>query len=167
MIFGKPIFQSGEAGTVAELLVAFDQLATFCTAVGAKAPALELAQFANALKPHSELQVAAFCTSVRAGLSHAAQKPVARRKAPGSVKSAVANSTLINHHLSALRNAGADRKTFDTALASLKADNSLRSSELAEVARQYGLTVTKYKSMSAAHADIEKAFIRQVRLKLA
>ena len=168
MIFGKPFFQSGAAGsgTVGELLVAFDHLAEFCTAVGAKASAKELALFAQALKPHSERTVAEFCTAVREGLSRLTQKPTARKKSPSSVKAAAANSELIGHHLAALRNAGADRHTFDLAMTNLKADKSLKSPDVAEVARQYGLTVTKYKSIAAAHADIEKAFIRQARLKL-
>jgi hypothetical protein len=48
-------------------------------------------------------------------------------------------------------------------LARLKADKSLKSAEVAEIARRYANTVTKYKSMAAAHADIASAFTQQAR----
>jgi len=38
-------------------------------------------------------------------------------------------------------------------------------SDVAEIARQYSLSVTKYKSIKAAHTDIEKAFLRQARFE--
>ena len=39
--------------------------------------------------------------------------------------------------------------------------SEVKSPDVAEIARQYSLSVTKYKSIKAAHSDIEKAFVRQ------
>ena len=62
-----------------------------------------------------------------------------------------------------LRNAGTDRAAFEAVLATLKSDKSVKSATLAEIARRYANTVTKYKSMAAAHADISSAFTQQAR----
>ena len=65
--------------------------------------------------------------------------------------------------LVALRNAGIDRAAFEAALATLKADKSVKSAAVAEIARRYADTVTKYKSIAAAHADIASAFTQRAR----
>jgi hypothetical protein len=41
----------------------------------------------------------------------------------------------------------------------------VRAAEVAEIARQYASTVTKYKSISAAQADIASAFVRRARFE--
>ena len=47
----------------------------------------------------------------------------------------------------------------------LKASKSLKSPDVSEIARQFSLSVTAYKSKPAAYSDIEKAFIRQGRFE--
>src|SRR5260370_1380266 len=63
----------------------------------------------------------------------------------------------------ALRDAGIDRAAFEAVLAGLKADKSMKSAAVAEIARRYTNTVTKYKSIAAAHAEISTAFTQQAR----
>jgi hypothetical protein len=65
--------------------------------------------------------------------------------------------------LATLCNAGIDRAAFEVVLARLKADKSLKSPAVAEIARRYANTVTKYKSIAAAHTGISSAFTERAR----
>lgn len=62
-----------------------------------------------------------------------------------------------------LRNAGADPQVFDAAFARMKSDKPIKAPDISEIARPYANSVTKYKSIAAAHADISKAFVQQAR----
>jgi hypothetical protein len=149
------------AATVGELQIALSTLATFCAAAGAKAAAKDLKALADALVPHTGKAVDDFCARVNDWLRQEAERSKAR-KTPAK-KSAVSNEEAISAYLSALRRAGTDRAAFEAALTALKADKSLKSPGVAEIARRYANTVTKYKSMAAAHADIASAFTQQAR----
>ena len=125
---------------------------------------------ADVLGAHGARPVAAFATHVQAWLSEAAAKPKGRKSAAGkSTAKAIAAlsedaiNAAISVHLAALRNAGTDRAGFEAALAALKADKAMKAPSVAEIARRYANTVTKYKSVAAARADIESAFTQQAR----
>jgi hypothetical protein len=75
------------------------------------------------------------------------------------------DQNVIQQHLTALRDAGTDQKAFDLAFKELKASKSLKLPDLAEIARQFSLSVKAYKSKAAAHADIENEFIRKARFE--
>ncbi len=165
-MFGKQWFQGapGGAGTIGELLAVLDRVEQLCIAAGAKAPAKDLRTFSDVLKPHADKSVASFCADTRDRLNQSFEKAQGRKNRTAAGKNAPANEA-ISHHVAALRSAGTERHAFDAAFERLKADKSLRSSAVAEIARQYALTVTKYKSIAAAHTDIEKAFVRQARFE--
>jgi len=104
------------------------------------------------------------CAEIKQTLTQAAGKPA---KPPKKLAKASAslNRDLIQQHLTDLREAGADRQAFDLAFNKLKASKSLKSPDVSEIARQFSLSVTAYKSKPAAYSDIEKAFIRQGRFE--
>jgi hypothetical protein len=151
------------APTVAQLKKVLESLQSFCQAAGAKAAEKDFKALADAdvLKAQGALPAEAFSAHVQAWLSEAAAKPKGRGKA--ATKSATSNEEAIASYLAALRNAGTDRSVFEAVLATLKADKSVKSAAVAEVARRYANTVTKYKSIAAAHADIAAAFTQQAR----
>jgi hypothetical protein len=100
------------------------------------------------LKPYADVEVG--CAGANIKQSLAAEKPGKR------AKGAVLNNNAIKHHLTELRNAGNDRNAFDLAVKNLKDSKSLKLPELAEIARQFSLSATSYKSKAGAHSDIEK-----------
>jgi hypothetical protein len=150
------------APTVAQLKGVLDSLQSFCQAAGAKTAGKDLQALVDVLGAHAAAQVAVFTTHVQAWLSEAAAKPKSRSKATAT-KGAPPNEEAIASYLATLRDAGVDRAAFEAVLAGLKADKSMKSAAVAEIARRYANTVTKYKSMAAAHADIESAFTQQAR----
>jgi enamine deaminase RidA (YjgF/YER057c/UK114 family) len=150
------------APTVAQLRGALDRLQSLCQAAGAKTAEKDLKALVDVLEAHAAQPVAAFATHVQAWLSEAASKPKARSKATAT-KSAMSNEEAIASYLAALRNAGTDRSAFEVVLATLKADKSVKSAALGELARRFANTVTNYKSIAAAHADIASAFTQRAR----
>ena len=150
------------APTVAQLKDSLDSLQSFCQAAGAKTAGKDLKVLADALAVHAALPIEAFAAHVQVWLSEAAAKPKGRGKS-SATKSATSNEDAIASYLAALRNAGIDRAAFEVVLARLKADKSLKSPAVAEIARRYANTVTKYKSIAAAHAGITSAFTERAR----
>jgi hypothetical protein len=148
--------------TVAQLTSVLNMLQSFCRVAGAKAAETDLMALADALEAHAVQPLELFIAHVQAWLSEAAAKPKGRSKATAS-KSATPNEEVIALYLAALRNAGIDRVAFEAALSTLKADKSLKSAAVAEIARRYADTVTKYKSIAAAQADIAAAFTQRAR----
>jgi exo-beta-1,3-glucanase (GH17 family) len=154
---------AGQGGpTVAQLTSVLDMLQHFCQAAGAKAAEKDFKTLADALEARAAQPLEAFSAHVQAWLSEAAAKPKGRSKTTAT-KSAASNEEAIASHLAALRNAGIDRSVFEAAFAALKADKSLKSPAVAEIARRYANTVTKYKSIAAAQADIAAAFTQRAR----
>jgi exo-beta-1,3-glucanase (GH17 family) len=154
---------AGQGGpTVAQLTSVLDMMQRFCQAAGAKAAEKDFKTLADALEARAAQPLEAFSAHVQAWLSEAAAKPKGRSKTTAT-KSAESNEEAIASHLAAFRNAGIDRSVFEAAFAALKADKSLKSPAVAEIARRYANTVTKYKSIAAAHADISSAFTERAR----
>jgi hypothetical protein len=153
---------SADAPTVAQLTSILASLQSICQVAGAKMADQDLRALANVLGAHAAQPVAAFSAYVQAWLSETAAKPKGRSKST-TTKGATSNEEAIASYLAALRNAGIDRVTFEAALMTLKADKSLKSAAVAEIARRYADTVTKYKSIAAAHADIASAFTQRAR----
>jgi hypothetical protein len=143
---------------IGELRLILDRLRELYIAAGAKGPATDLKAFSDALEPHAERSVDEFCTNVREKLHQAGQKPKVRKKTP-------LNEEGIGHHVTQLRGAGTDRQAFDAAFDRLKADQIVKASDVAEIARRYADSVTKYKSTDAALSAISKAFVRQARFE--
>jgi hypothetical protein len=165
LLANAPAADSSGAGrggpTVAQLKSVLDMLWSFCQAAGAKTAEKDLKALADVLSAHAAQPAEAFSAHVQTWLSEAAAKPKGRSKA--ATKSATSNEEAIASYLAALRTAGIDRAAFEAALATLKADKSVKSAAVAEIARRYASTVTKYKSMAAAHADIASAFTQRAR----
>lgn len=153
----------GQGGsTVAQLKDALDSLQSFCQAAGAKTAEKDLRALADALEAHGAQPLEAFSAYIQAWLSEATAKPKGRSKT-AATKSATSNEEAIASYSAALRNAGTDRAAFEAAVAALKADKAMKAPAVAEIARRYANTVTKYKSTAAAHADISIAFTQQAR----
>jgi len=144
--------------TVAGLRATLRRMLEFCEAAGAKTAAKDIRALSDSLEAHAAESLNVFCAQADAWL--AAPKPKGRGK--GAAKKGP-NEEAITSYVDSLRDAGTDRTAFEAALARLKADKSLKSAEVAEIARRYANTVTKYKSMAAAHADIASAFTQQAR----
>jgi hypothetical protein len=151
--------------TIGELVQTLDRVRQFCETAGAKTTAKDLKIFSDALKPHAHESVDAFCAEMQARLSDTAER--SRRHGKTSLPRATAalHEVAIGRYVAQLRSAATDRQAFDAAFEMLKSDKTVKSADVAEVARRYGNTVTKYKSARAAHADIEKAFLRQARFE--
>ena len=148
--------------TVAQLKGVLASLQSFCQAAGAKTAEKDLKVLADALAVHGAQPVETFSAYVQVWLSEAAAKPKGRSRSPAT-KNTTSNEEAIASYLEALHNAGIDRAAFEAVLATLKADKSLKSPEVAEIARRYANTVTKYKSIAAAHAGISSAFTERAR----
>ena len=149
--------------TVAGLQSTLRSMHEFCEAAGARTAAKDIKALSESMDAHAAESLDVFCAQAAAWL--AAPKPKGRGKAgakSGAAKTGP-NEVAITSYLESLRDTGTDRMAFEAALAKLKADKSLKSAEVAEVARRYANTVTKYKSMAAAHADIASAFTQQAR----
>jgi hypothetical protein len=165
LLSNVPAADSGataDVPTVAQLKGALDSLQSFCQAAGAKTAEKDFKALTDALGARAAQPLEAFSAHAQAWLSEAAAKPKGRSKATAT-KGATSNEEAIASYLAALRNAGIDRAAFEAALATLKADKSVKSAAVAEIARRYADTVTKYKSIAAAHADIASAFTQRAR----
>jgi hypothetical protein len=149
---------------IAELRLILDQLQQLYVSAGANGPAKDFKTFNDVLGPHAASPVDVFVKDLKDRLGRATEKSKGRRKAE-SGKSASENEEAIRHHVANLRHAGTDRSAFDQAFDLLKSDKSLKLPDLAEIARQYSESVTKYKSIRAAHDDVAKAFVRQARFE--
>jgi hypothetical protein len=150
--------------TVSELRTILGNIRQLCASAGANAAAKELQAFCDILKPFSDMQVAEACADIRHYVSQATAKPAKRGKAAGQ-PGTTPDQGAIQRHLTELRDAGTNRQAFELALKKLKASKSVKSADLAEIARQFSLSVTAYKSKTAAYADIEKAFVREARFE--
>jgi hypothetical protein len=144
--------------TVAGLQATLRSMLEFCEAAGAKTAAKDIKALSDSLEAHAAESLNVFCAQADAWL--AAPKPKGRSK--GAAKKGP-DEAAVASYVAGLREAGSDRAAFEAALAGLKADKSMKSAEVAEIARRYANTVTKYKSMAAAHADIANAFTQQAR----
>jgi hypothetical protein len=154
---------TGQGGPrVTQLTSVLDMLRLFCQAAGAKTAEKDLKALADALEAHAAEPAESFSAHVQAWLSEAAAKPKGRSKTTAT-KSTASHEEAVASYLAVLRNAGIDRAAFEAVFATLKADKSLKSAGIAEIARQYANTVTKYKSIAAAHADIASAFTQRAR----
>lgn len=165
MIFEK-LFAGDDHGTITlgELRVIFERVREVCTlAGGSKVAARDLAMFSAMLETHAARTVGEFCASTGDALKALTDKPKGRRK--GSRTPIAANEDAIRLYVVGLREAGTDRTAFEHIFAKLKTDKSVKSRELGEIARQYSLSITRYKSIAAARSDIEKAFVRQARFE--
>jgi hypothetical protein len=165
MIFER-VFQGGGRSslTVSELRTILGNIRQLCASAGAKTAAKDLQTFSDILKSYSDSQVDKACADIMHSLSEAAAKSAKRTKALGRA-SAARDNNAIEQHVTELRAAGTDPKAFDLAFKKLKASKSVKLPELAEIARQFSLSVTAYKSKADAHSDIEKAFVRQARFE--
>jgi hypothetical protein len=150
--------------TVSELRIILGNIQQLCTSAGAKTAAKDLQTFSDFLRPYSDSQVAQACADIKRHLTEATAKPAKRGKAAGK-SSTVPNQDAIQRHLTELREAGTDQQAFALAFEKLKASKSVKSADLAEIARQFSHSVTAYKSKAAAYSDIEKAFVRQARFE--
>jgi hypothetical protein len=148
---------------VSELRTILGNLQKLCESAGAKMASKDLQVFSDMLKPYGDVEVGGACANIKQSLT--AEKPTRRAKVPGRTSTAVLNDAAIQRHLTELRNAGTDRNAFDLAFKNLKDSKSIKLPDLAEIARQFSLSVTPYKSKAAALSDIEKAFVRQGRFE--
>jgi hypothetical protein len=165
MIFDKVFQTVGRSSmTVSELLTVLGNVQHLCTAAGAKTAVKDLQAFSDMLKPYSQMPVDKACAEIKQSLAQAAERPAKSTKKSAKVSASV-NQDLIQQHLGELRAAGTDQNAFDLAFKKLKASKSLKSPDVAEIARQFSLSVTAYKSKPAAYSDIEKAFVREARFE--
>lgn len=163
MVFG---FGESRTGlTVGELRIVLDGLRQFSVAAGAKAAAADLATFADMLAPHADTGVTAFVADMKARLAAAGKPKKAARKTAGTKAKAVTNDAAIAQYIAALRGAGTNRPAFEAVFERLKADKSLKAADVGEIAHQYASSVTRYKSIKAAHDEISKAFVREARFE--
>jgi hypothetical protein len=144
--------------SVAGLQATLRSMLEFCEAAGAKAAAKDIRALSESLEAHAAESLNVLCAQTDAWL--AAPKPKGRGKA--TTKKGP-DQAAITSWVADLRDVGTDRAAFEAVLAKLKADKSLKSAEVAEIARRYASTVTKYKSIAAAHADIASAFTQHAR----
>jgi hypothetical protein len=152
---------------IADLTRVVDHLQQLYVAAGAGGPAKDLKRFGDVIRPHANVPVNQFVSSIKRGFAneHAASKSGSRKGTSSTLRKSPPDPKIVIQHVNELRAAGTDPSAFDHALAGLKAAKSLSAAEVAEIARQYADTVTKYKSKALAHADISKAFVRQARFK--
>jgi hypothetical protein len=165
MIFEK-VFQaaSRSSTTVRELRTILGNIQQLFAAAGANTAVKDLQAFSDMLKRYSDLPIDKACANIKQSLSQAAERPTKRTRKSAKPSTSV-DQDLIQQHLTELREAGSDQQAFESAFKKLKASKSLKTSDVAEIARQFSLSVTAYKSKNAAYSDIEKAFIRQARFE--
>jgi hypothetical protein len=163
MIFER-VSQGGNRSSirVSELRTILGNIQRLCASAGAKTAAKDLQAFSDMLKPYSDAQIEKACADIKDHLSRATAKPARRGKAAGN---ASGHENVVEQHLNELRSAGTNQTVFDLAFKKLKASKSVKLADLSEIARQFSLSVTTYKSKAAAHSDIEKAFVRQARFE--
>jgi hypothetical protein len=151
---------------VAELRTILSHLQQIYVASGAKGPAKDLQVIADVLRSHAEADLSSFIMDLSERLSRGKEKPKARQKAASSGKAASQpDEGQIIFHVARLQEAGTLQSRFEDAFERLKADRSLKLAELSEIARRYSNSVTKYRSLGAAHKDISQAFIRRARFE--
>jgi hypothetical protein len=150
---------------VVELRAALDHLRWFSVAAGAKSAATDLKAVSDMLAPYASTSVSAFCADIGARLRASGEKPKRQKKTAATKQAGAGNEAAIARYITELRSAGTDRPAFEVAFERLKSDRSLKAADVGEIARQYATSVTKYKSLAAAHADISKAFVRQARFE--
>jgi hypothetical protein len=165
MIFER-VFQGGNRSSirVSELRTILANIQQLCASAGAKTAAKDLQAFSDMLKSYSDAQVDKACADIKDHLSRAAAKPAKRGKAAGQ-SSTTPDENAIKQHLNELQSAGTDQAAFELAFKKLKASKSVKLPDLSEIAHQFSLSVTVYKSKVAAYSDIEKAFVRQARFE--
>lgn len=149
---------------VAEFHSILSHLERVYMAGGAKGPAKDLQIISDVLRPHADTQLSRFVADLSARLISAKEKPKGRKKSAAPVKAAL-DESVIASYVALLREAGTLQTRFDQALQRLKADSSLNLSSLTEIAHRYSNSVSKYRSLSAAHKDISQAFIRRARFE--
>jgi hypothetical protein len=145
--------------TVGELRTILRNIQQLCVSAGAKTAGKELQIFSDVLKPYSDMQLAEACVNIKRHLSEATPK----RPKPGPP--GPPDPEAIQRHLTELRSAGTDQPAFALAFKKLKASKSVKLADLAQIARQFSLSVTAYKTKAAAYSDIEKEFVRQARFE--
>lgn len=165
MLFGRDGDRDTEAFTVGQLRRVLGGLQRFSLAAGAKTAAQDINLLSDMLGPYSERNLAKFCAEMKAKLRVAAEKPKSGKKPASSKSRAATNDAAIRGYLDDLRAAGIDRASFDAVFQRLASDQSLKAADMGEIARQFANSVTKYKSMAAAQADISKAFVRNARFE--
>src|SRR5262249_54757988 len=132
-------------------------LQKLCESTAARTASKDLQVFSDMLKPYADVEVGSACANIKQSL--AAEKLTKR------AKGSAINNSAIQRHLTELRNAGNDRNAFDLDFKNLNDSKPIKLQELTEIARQFSLSATSYKSKAAAHSDIEKAFVRQGRFE--
>jgi hypothetical protein len=153
--------------TIGELRRALDDIAQLCSAAGAKGAAKDLKLVSDALKLKVDSDASTVLSTIRKTIAEGLTKPRAGRKAVSRAtpKTAARNNDAIERHLASLRTAGTNRQLFDMTFEALTSDKALTAADTGEIARRYSDSVTKYKSVKAAHADISRAFVRQARFE--
>ena len=149
---------------VSELRTILGTIQQLCASAGANTAAKDLQTFSDVLKLYSDMQVAKACADIKHHLSQPTAKPAKRGKAAGQSTTAP-DQEAIQRHLTELRGAGTDQQAFELAFKKLKASKSVKLADLSEIARQFSLSVTAYKTKAAAYSEIEKAFVRQARFE--
>lgn len=151
---------------VADLRAVLIHLQHVYTAGGAKGAAKDLQIIADVLRPHGEKYVSNFITDLNERLSRGKEKSKAGRKSTSLTRAfAAPDESKIASHVALLQSAGTQQASFEEAFERLKADRTLNLTELAEIARRYSNSVTKYRSLAAAHKDISQAFVRRARFE--
>jgi hypothetical protein len=150
--------------TVAELRSILSHLQNLYAAGGAKGPAKDLQIIADLLRPHAAARLGNFVEDLSARLAQGKAKPKAGKNSKALAGPAL-NEDSIVAHVTRLRDAGTQQHRFDEALERLKADSSLKLAEATEIAHRYSNSVSKYRSIGAAHKDISQAFIRRARFE--
>jgi hypothetical protein len=165
MIVSK-LLQGGrsDALTVGDLSVVLNHIRRLFDSAGAKSAVKDLEALSRVLAPHANMSVAAFCADAETRIQQT-QRTKSRKKAPVSVGAVESNSEAIREYVTQLRDAGTDQQAFDAAFERLRGDKAIKSPYVGEIARQYSLSATKYKSIKAAHADIKRTFLRQARFE--
>jgi hypothetical protein len=146
--------------SVAEARKLIDAIGHLLATAGAKGPAKDCKLVSNVLRHFDCNAFSQFVVDATT-----LQKSTRSRKAPKPKSNRADQTQSIDAHISQLRQAGTSRDVFDRAVLQLRADKRLKLADHAEIARQYVGSVTKYKSITAAHSDIQDAFIRQARFE--
>ena len=149
---------------VSGLLTVLGNVQQVCASAGAKTGAKDLEAFSDLLKSNSDARVDKACAEIKQHLSQAAAKSAKHSKVARTASTA-RDENAIEHHLTDLREARTDQNAFNLAFGRLKASKAIKLPDLAEIAHQFSLSVTAYKSKAAAYSDIEKAFVRQARFE--
>jgi hypothetical protein len=150
---------------VAEIRAILLRLQQIYLAAGAKGPAKDVKIMAEVLQPYDSANVGDFVADLNERLIRINQKNKGSRRSGGGQQTENLNEHAIALHVSRLCEARTQQSQFDDAFQLLNSDSSLDLSNLAEIARRYTNSVTKYRSLSAAHKAITQAFVRRVRFE--